>query len=199
MTETTVGRRQFLKLGIAGAATAAVGLGMTGGKLPSFAPAAKTSTKSNSDETAKSAHRWAMVIDESKCTGCNACLNACRAYNDVAPDKSWSRVETISHPDGEVSYRPVPCMHCEDAPCVEVCPVGASYQREDGIVMMDYDLCIGCRYCQLACPYGARSFNWEAFTEDNPAVPTYGQPEIRAVRVVLWRNARSAISELTGV
>jgi Fe-S-cluster-containing dehydrogenase component len=69
-------------------------------------------------------------------------------------------------------------MHCEKAPCVEVCPVKASYYRDDGIVMMDYDRCIGCRYCQVACPYNARSFNWEKFEGENPAVPKWGNPEV---------------------
>lgn len=174
----TVGRRQFLKLGLAGVATVAVGAGLAASKIPVL-PAAPAEKAGGGHETGSaSAHRWAMVIDESLCSGCGACLNACRAYNDVAPDRSWSRVETVIHEDGERSFRPVPCQHCQDAPCVEICPVGASYVRDDGIVMMDYDKCIGCRYCQLACPYGARSFNWEAFTGDNPAVPMYGQPEV---------------------
>lgn len=75
-------------------------------------------------------------------------------------------------------YVPRPCMHCEKAPCVEVCPVKASYYRDDGIVMMDYDRCIGCRYCQIACPYEARSFNWEKFEGENPMVPQWGTPEV---------------------
>ena len=69
-------------------------------------------------------------------------------------------------------------MQCAEAPCVEVCPVKASYYRPDGIVMMDYDRCIGCRYCEVACPYQARSFNWRAFDGQNPAVPKWGTPEV---------------------
>jgi Fe-S-cluster-containing dehydrogenase component len=120
-----------------------------------------------------------MVIDQSKCVGCDLCLRACAAVNDTPPDIAWSRVERLGPgADGEPMFRPSPCMHCQDAPCAEICPVGATYVRADGIVMMDYDRCIGCRYCQLACPYGARSFNWDAFTGENPAVPAHGHPEV---------------------
>lgn len=172
--DSRIGRRDFLKVGLAGLATSAIGIGMTRrGLVPAAAPA----TTSTAADPAR--HKWAMVIDESKCVGCDKCLQACHAYNDTPPDISWSRVETTGvKADGMPSYRPVPCMHCQHPPCVEICPVGASYHREDGIVMMDYDRCIGCRYCQLACPYGARSFNWDGFDGPNPAVPTYGQPEI---------------------
>lgn len=123
-------------------------------------------------------HQWAMVIDQSKCEGCGYCTLACRAHNDVPPEISWNRVIEAGDIGGEKIYLARPCMQCEHAPCVGVCPVNASYYRADGIVMMDYDRCIGCRYCEVACPYSARAFNWKAFTEDNPAVPEWGHPEI---------------------
>lgn len=123
-------------------------------------------------------HRWAMVIDQSKCEGCNFCTMACRAHNDVPPDISWNKVYEVDQKGDRKVYLTHPCMHCEKAPCVDVCPVGASTYRPDGIVMMDYDRCIGCRYCQVACPYQARSFNWQEFEGQNPAVPEWGDPEV---------------------
>ncbi|OGN74594.1 MAG: hypothetical protein A2X25_05700 [Chloroflexi bacterium GWB2_49_20] len=119
-----------------------------------------------------------MVIDQSKCIGCGYCTLACRAHNDVPQDISWNQVIQVEDIDGKDVFIPRPCMHCAKAPCVDVCPVKASYYRPDGIVMMDYDRCIGCRYCEAACPYNARAFNWKAFTEPNPVVPEWGQPEV---------------------
>jgi phenylacetyl-CoA:acceptor oxidoreductase subunit 1 len=127
---------------------------------------------------ASSRHNWVMVIDQAKCVGCGRCTLACRATNDVSPDISWNIVPKTGKIADKDVFLPRPCMHCENAPCVEVCPVQASYQRADGIVMMDYDKCIGCRYCEVACPYGARSFNWDSFTGANPAVPMWGEPEV---------------------
>ena len=102
-----------------------------------------------------------MVIDQSKCIGCGYCTLACQAHNDINPEIQWNKVIEDGMVGDKQVYVPRPCMHCEKAPCVEVCPVKASYYRDDGIVMMDYDRCIGCRYCQVACPYEARSFNWD--------------------------------------
>jgi Fe-S-cluster-containing dehydrogenase component len=119
-----------------------------------------------------------MVIDQGKCTGCGYCTLACRAHNDIPPQISWNRVIEVGNFGDRKVFLARPCMQCEHAPCVEVCPVKASYYRADGIVMMDYDRCIGCRYCEIACPYGGRAFNWEEFTGNNPAVPMWGQPEI---------------------
>jgi Fe-S-cluster-containing dehydrogenase component len=75
-------------------------------------------------------------------------------------------------------YMTRPCLHCQQAPCVKVCPVGATWVREDGLVAMDYSRCIGCRYCEVACPYDVRRFNWKLSTEKNPYVPAWGTPEI---------------------
>lgn len=127
----------------------------------------------------ESPHSWAMVIDQSKCTGCKYCVNSCQAHNDINPDIRWNRVIEQKDLGGEEPvYLSRPCMHCEQPPCKEVCMVGATYVRPDGIVMMDYDKCIGCRYCEIACPYYGRAFNWEAFTGPNPFVPEWGQPEV---------------------
>jgi Fe-S-cluster-containing dehydrogenase component len=125
-----------------------------------------------------SPHRWAMVIDQNKCEGCGFCTLTCRAHNDIHPEISWNRVAACDTINGQHVYLARPCMQCEHAPCVDVCPVKASYYRSDGIVMMDYDRCIGCRYCEVACPYNARAFNWETFDGNNPAVPTWGTPEV---------------------
>ncbi len=164
MSDEKVSRRDLLK--VAGVAAAAVaGL--------------QVIQKVNASESAPSGGRqWAMVIDQSKCTGCGYCVMACRAHNDVPPNITWNPVIEAGQVGNQKVYLPRPCMQCSKAPCVEVCPVKASYYRPDGIVMMDYDRCIGCRYCEVACPYGARSFNWKKFEGTNPAVPEWGEPEV---------------------
>lgn len=164
MADKTLSRRDFIKLGAVGAAVVA------GSRMIRPADA--------SGSVEAGPHQWAMVIDQSKCTGCNYCTLACQAHNDVAPETEWNQVKPVGTLDGKQIFLSRPCMQCAKAPCVDVCPVGASYYRPDGIVMMDYDRCIGCRYCEVACPYEARSFNWTAFEGENPAVPEWGQPEV---------------------
>ncbi|MEW5986764.1 MAG: sulfate reduction electron transfer complex DsrMKJOP subunit DsrO [Chloroflexota bacterium] len=161
-----IGRRQFLKLAVSAGATAAVGLRFQR-KRRLTAPVQESSP-----------HRWAMVIDQARCVGCGHCTLACQAHNDAPPEITWNRVVEVGEVGGRNVFLPIPCMHCGDAPCADICPVGATYQRPDGIVMMDYDRCIGCRYCEMACPYGARWFNWQTFDGENPAVPDWGQPEV---------------------
>jgi len=164
MAHKMLTRRNFLR-GLSAGAVGAVGL--------RFANHGRASGPHGESE-----YKWAMVIDQEKCIGCGYCTLACRAHNDINPDISWNQVIEVDEMGGRKVYLPLLCMHCEDATCGQVCPVKASYHRPDGIVMMDYDLCIGCRYCEVACPYGARSFNWKEFTGENPAVPEWGYPEV---------------------
>jgi len=107
--------------------------------------------------------RYGMVIDLSRCMGCRACMEACKVENNTPMENLWMHVfrfEEGKYPHTHVWFMPRPCMHCDNAPCVKVCPVGARYKREDGLTATDSDLCIGCRYCTLACPYSANYFNW---------------------------------------
>jgi molybdopterin-containing oxidoreductase family iron-sulfur binding subunit len=109
--------------------------------------------------------RYGMVIDLKKCLGCLACTIACKVENHTRPGILWTRVkdeEVGTYPTVTRIFLPVLCMHCQEPPCVKVCPNDASYQREDGIVMVDHDKCVGCKYCMNACPYGALHFNEDA-------------------------------------
>lgn len=103
--------------------------------------------------------RWGMVIDIQKCVGCNTCTVACKHSNLTPPMVQWRSVrdfEIGEYPDVERIFMPVGCMHCSEPPCMDVCPTTATRQREDGLVYQRYDLCIGCMYCHVACPYQAR-------------------------------------------
>lgn len=107
--------------------------------------------------------RWVMVIDLRKCVGCHACTIACVAENKLPPGVVYRQVveEKIgTYPNVSMRFMPRPCMHCDEPPCVDVCPVTATYKRSDGIVVVNYDRCIGCRYCMNACPYNSRYFDF---------------------------------------
>lgn len=125
--------------------------------------------------------RWGMVIDLDRCTGCEACVVACRAENNVATAGErqaamgraihWIRVERYwegEYPNVRVRFRPVPCQQCDAAPCEPVCPTYASYHNAEGINAQVYNRCIGTRYCANACPYTGRFFNWFPPSWDQP-------------------------------
>lgn len=123
-------------------------------------------------------HRWGMVINLSTCIGCQYCVYACQAVNDVSDDMRWN-VHLVDYTEtGDVFHMTRPCLHCQDAPCVSVCPVQATYVRDDGLVYMDYDICIGCRYCQVACPYNARTFNWTYRETESGYQAEWGSAEV---------------------
>lgn len=113
--------------------------------------------------------KWIMVIDTRKCVGCNACTISCIAENKLPPGVVYRPViqkEIGEYPNVRLRFIPRPCMHCDNPPCTPVCPVNATYKRPDGAVVIDYNRCIGCRYCLTACPYNARTFDWgEFYTE----------------------------------
>lgn len=116
--------------------------------------------------------QYGMAIDTNRCVGCHTCAVACKVENGLADNTWWNRILTVgdgldnpsgTFPDNSISFYPLACQHCANPACVKVCPVGATYKETDtGVVLQDYDKCIGCRMCIAACPYtGVRSFNWE--------------------------------------
>lgn len=130
------------------------------------------------EQAASKTVRWGMLIDTAKCaSGCTDCVTACNTENGLSggvseTDSQWIRKLDIKNLNtGHAISMPMMCQHCADPPCVDVCPTGASFKRADGIVLVDAHICIGCRYCVVACPYKARSFVHEPITGQKPDVP----------------------------
>jgi molybdopterin-containing oxidoreductase family iron-sulfur binding subunit len=150
-------RREFLGRASTGAALLALAPGVRLVELV----AAK-----GDDQPASALQRWGLLVDVNRCaSGCDACVSACVEEHGLAgndrpeSDAQWIRkVDLVDKQSGHELSLPVMCQHCENPPCVDVCPTGASFRRADGIVLVDKHICIGCRYCMMACPYKARSF-----------------------------------------
>jgi Fe-S-cluster-containing dehydrogenase component len=124
-------------------------------------------------------HHWVMVNSMETCTGCGQCTSACQATKNTPDAIVWNVITHEFTSKGREYHIARPCLHCENPPCTDVCPVEATYRRDDGLVVMDYSRCIGCRYCMVACPYGARSFNWEDPSElPRTQSPEWGDPEV---------------------
>jgi molybdopterin-containing oxidoreductase family iron-sulfur binding subunit len=179
-------RRNFLRLGLftGGAAIAGVGLGsvLSKGKGEERGEKEKVMTMDGKlvEVDKKSIHthktqivtneearkgitgkKFIMVIDLSKCDGCKECTKACQKMHFIPPDREWIKVFEMQDNESTAPYWfPRPCFHCDIPPCTKVCPVDATFKRQDGIVLNDNKRCIGCRFCMAACPYSARFFNW---------------------------------------
>jgi dimethyl sulfoxide reductase iron-sulfur subunit len=162
-TRTVISRRQLLKgaglLAVAGAA------GLVGLREGAGPVEAADSASGMGDS---SAHQWVLVFDLRKCDGCRACTQACQKEHYLPKEQEWIKVFQMSGPLGQTYFLPKPCQQCENAPCVRVCPVKATYKTKDGVTLVDQQKCIGCRMCMAACPYQSRYFNWN----DYPPVPS---------------------------
>ena len=195
-------RRDFLRTGLvaaggvavgaagvsqgAGASAAAAGEGVAtlsltaeGGLVVSSGRAG-ASAKPTSVEVRRGVpgRRWVMVIDLAACDGCGKCTDVCARSHFIPGDREFMRLFNMQESTDTAPYWfPRPCFHCDNPPCTRVCPVGATFKRQDGIVLIDNERCIGCRFCMAACPYSARSFNWAPPADPAPAVARGYSPE----------------------
>lgn len=148
MTKKTLSRRHFLGLVAAGGATAGLGRHLQRGGSSEDTASAVEGTRAT----------YALVIDTGKCTGCQACVEACNQRNNLPDGQSYIRPK-VKGDEHVTWYLMIQCQHCADPPCATVCPTNATYVREDGVVLIDEKLCVGCKYCIYACPYDARIFD----------------------------------------
>jgi molybdopterin-containing oxidoreductase family iron-sulfur binding subunit len=116
--------------------------------------------------------KFVMVVDLSKCKNARKCVQSCDKHHNLTPDRPYIKVLEMKDNENSSPYwMPKKCFHCDNPPCVKVCPVGATFKRTDGIVLVDNERCIGCRFCMAACPYSARVFNWGDPPEGKLDVP----------------------------
>lgn len=203
-SENQSNRRNFLKIGlIAGGSIAAGGLAISkifskknktesGIRKTVFTQDGKVFTADEnhlhgyeippvSNEEARrgiAGKKFVMVIDLAKCDGCKKCTEACQAMHYTESDREWIKVFKMQDADATAPYFfPKPCFHCDNPPCTKVCPVNATFKRQDGIVLIDNERCIGCRSCMAACPYSTRFFNWNHPKEQSELADVAYSPE----------------------
>lgn len=170
-TPSRLGRRRFLQ------SCAVVATGVAAG---GFIQKVSLGTIRTLNVPTSEAHDWIMVVDLNRCNGCEDCTRGCQQVHNLTSEREWIKIYRMTGENGEEYPFPRPCMQCDNPPCTYVCPVGATYARDDGVVLIDANICIGCRYCMAACPYNARYFNWSGnpeFTAEekasyNPEFPT---------------------------
>ncbi|MGO9484972.1 MAG: sulfate reduction electron transfer complex DsrMKJOP subunit DsrO [Rhodomicrobium sp.] len=191
-------RRGFL-LSTAALAATIVAPGVTlyamGGQAEAAGPTPPVSSKV----------RWGLLVDASKCEdGCNDCVAACsttfgwKSTGHPATDPQWIRKLSVKDPRTGAHFSlPMMCQHCANPPCVDVCPTGASFKRADGIVLVDRHICIGCRYCMMACPFKARSFVHETLTDQMPDAPR-GKGTVEACTLCAHRIDKGEIPACAG-
>jgi len=129
--------------------------------------------------------KFVMVVDLARCKNARKCKEACNKNHHTGPPKEYLKV--LKMDDNELStpyWQPTMCFHCDEPPCVKVCPVDATFKREDGLVLIDNDRCIGCRFCMAACPYSQRVFNWGEPNIMDQSGPTCSSPEIAGVNAI---------------
>ncbi len=165
--DTLLSRRSALGLAGAGAAALFLGdlaYGSGGTGSPGAAVDDESASTGGQAEAADEDRsvRWGMVVDLERCDGCLMCVMGCQQQNGLPEGVHWIYSLAYREPDrpDDLNILLRMCQHCSNAPCVKVCPTAARHYRDDGLVLVDYDLCIGCRYCQVACPYGANYFQW---------------------------------------
>jgi Fe-S-cluster-containing dehydrogenase component len=202
MKSRTTTRRNFLRLGIAAGATALLASGSkvisaisdpvskeTGEKIKVLTPEGILVEIDKGNACCQPASvlearqgfpdkKMVMVIDLAKCRNARKCLAGCQKMHFLPPHMEWIKFYLMRDTEDQAPYWfPKPCLHCNNPPCVKVCPVGATFKRTDGIVLIDNTRCIGCKFCMAACPYSSRVFNWEEPKLDKNVNPDSYSPE----------------------
>jgi dimethyl sulfoxide reductase iron-sulfur subunit len=158
---TTADGRSWSRRRVLGGFSAAAGMAAAATVIPlSQIPVATRPQSAQKSATPSSTRQWGMVIDMRLCDGCNQCQVACQKTHYLSKDQEWIKVFTLVDDQGLKSFMPRLCMMCENAPCLKVCPTGATFKNPEGVILVDQSKCIGCRMCMVACPYEARYFNY---------------------------------------